>query len=263
MKTLPIFLLLFIANLSAFSQYSLNGVFAEKYSEDSLTPLPNIQITLLENQKFTQSAMDGTFGFENLQKGMYSVQIECGILNKLIIENIELAEDTNLDTILMIVDYNPVAKIVVHSAWSLSSLLETFKNNGSFVKDTLTNNFYEQGLYVEGKTIPDKYREDYLWEGDNYYRQGEWKWKYDTINLLENYNKGIVDGKTCAYYDNGKMIYSGEYKNNRKNGVWIFFDYYSHGNDFSLEYRNGYLVIDLHKFSIKKYNRKINTIYGL
>ena len=39
-----------------------------------------------------------------------------------------------------------------------------------------------------------------------------------------HYDKGLRHGPNMAYYENGKMRYSGFYKNDKKDSIWIYYD---------------------------------------
>jgi antitoxin component YwqK of YwqJK toxin-antitoxin module len=265
MRTLIIMILFFNLSLTLFSQYSIAGVIVEKYSKDSLMPLQNVNIHLIDNNDSVRSDKKGHFKFTHLKKGTYSIKFESGVFNKLILRNIDLTKNILLDTILLAIDYGISYHMVVHSAWSLNTLLDTFSKNGKFVKDTLTNNFYEQGCYRPGFTIPDTnspLRDSYLRDGANYYRQGEWKWKFDSLNVIENYDRGSFNGPKMAYYDNGKKVFTGEFRENIRIGSWNFYDA-NKDNMLSVEFQNGVLIIDLRKISIKDYNDRIGNIYNI
>lgn len=50
------------------------------------------------------------------------------------------------------------------------------------------------------------------------WRQNGMKWSESTYNL------GVLEGKTVSYHENGQVNYIGYYKNDKKDGKWIFFD---------------------------------------
>jgi antitoxin component YwqK of YwqJK toxin-antitoxin module len=261
MKKLIFIIITLLINYGVWGQYSLKGSLATLYSADSLIPITGVYIRLLEKNVECITNKNGQFNFESIASGKYSLEING--LNKIIIRNIELNSDLILDTIRMIIDYSYSPKMVVHSAWSAEELKRTFSENGGFIKDTLSNNYYEQGIYIPEKTIPDStnpYRDDYLWYGNNYYRQGEWKWKNDSINIVENYNKGKLNGSKLVYYENGQLISIGAYVDNVRVGVWKFYD--KQENLFQIEFQNSYVIIDLKTNSIKEYNKRVQNIYN-
>jgi len=61
---------------------------------------------------------------------------------------------------------------------------------------------------------------------DNLEREGLWMSFYDNgIKWSESYySKGKLDGHSLTFYPNGKVRYVGEYRNNEKFGVWMFYD---------------------------------------
>jgi len=53
---------------------------------------------------------------------------------------------------------------------------------------------------------------------------GEWKWFYENGNLriIENYRSGKRDGLFKEYLADGKLITSGEYSDDQKEGMWFY-----------------------------------------
>jgi hypothetical protein len=260
MKRILIFnITILIFNLRLLCQFSISGHIAMPYSADSLIPLSGMDVRLIEKNILLTTNKNGFYIFDGLDTGLYSLEISG--FNKIIIKNIEIRNKILLDTIQMILDYGSSPSGFIHSIMTAEDIKSWYANIGTLVRDTLTNNLYDQGIYISGETLPDstdpnwKY---YIWEGDNLYRQGEWNWKGDSINIIENYDNGRLNGQRTIY-NNEKIIVIGNYKNNIKNGIWKFFN--NNGDLFETEFRNGYLVIDLKVYPIKYYNSRIQEIY--
>jgi len=86
-----------------------------------------------------------------------------------------------------------------------------------FYKDNVKSgewNFY----YVTGKIEQKgKYNKNGL-------PTGEWKWFYDNgnIRIEENYKSGKREGYFKEYLPDGKLITSGEYSDDLKEGLWYY-----------------------------------------
>ena len=80
--------------------------------------------------------------------------------------------------------------------------------NGSFIKYYLDNNLKEKGEFYYGAKVN--------------------AWKYWHINgnihKIENYDKGLLDGKYYVYNDKTQLIVNGQYKKNLKYGIWKLYD---------------------------------------
>jgi hypothetical protein len=238
-----------------FSQYSVSGSIVIPYSLDSLIPLNKLDIYLIDKDKVTLTDINGHFSFDNLEKGNYSIEIggSESIFNKLIISDILVTKRINLDTIQIIQDFSNPSWTSLASAISISGLRYIYKDNGQLILDTITNNFYDHGLYREGRSIVDP--KDSVWR---LYRQGEWK----NDRYILYYDHGRLNGD-FSILDSSRqnIICRGYYKNYKRDGIWIYYD--AEGKeDFRINFIDDYLIINQTDFNLNDYRSNIWRIYN-
>lgn len=81
-----------------------------------------------------------------------------------------------------------------------------------------------------GKLLHGNYKKTYkdrvlAEQGDFHYglKDKEWIRWYDNgkIKEISNWNKGVLSGKFKEYQESGELLFTGTYRNNRKQGRWI------------------------------------------
>ena len=255
MRIIITILICFISISPIISQYSIHGFVGIPYSDDSIMPISNIDIYLLEKDRVTLTDAMGKFDFNNIEKGTYSIKIG-GLkssYNKLLITNIQVTHNVTLDSIIVIVDYSNPSWMSLGRVLTVNGLKNLYAENGQFELDTVTSNFYDHGLYRERQSINDP--SDSVWR---FYRQGTWK----NDNYILNYDHGRLNGEICKLDSSKQNITCrGYYKNDQRNGLWTY--YHKDGKiDFSISYIDDFLIIDQNKYSIKDYNSNIWRMYN-
>ncbi len=129
----------------------------------------------------------------------------------------------------------------------------TLKQTGQIIngkKQGLTKEYYKNGqlsfeYYLENGLLQGpfkKYHSSGLVATEGRFNHGELDGEirrytqFGKLESIENYERGKSNGKTY-YYENGKVIISGEMKDNKEHGLWEFF-YLNEDGDY---YRSQYL----------------------
>jgi antitoxin component YwqK of YwqJK toxin-antitoxin module len=95
----------------------------------------------------------------------------------------------------------------------------------------VTGEFKGKGLFLNDKRIGEwifYYPNSKIEQVGKYDKkgraQGEWKWFYDSGNILriENYIDNLRNGPMLEYTEDGKIITKGEYLDDLKEGLWLY-----------------------------------------
>jgi antitoxin component YwqK of YwqJK toxin-antitoxin module len=112
-------------------------------------------------------------------------------------------------------DNHPVGEFIRYFPNGNRMALMNFCNDGVRAETTL---YYEDGTLAAQGVYTDE-KKDSIWRYFSYYD--------NRLAGIETYNKGVRDGISCVYYDNGNISESFWYENGARNGPWR--QYYENG----------------------------------
>lgn len=90
---------------------------------------------------------------------------------------------------------------------------------------------------------------------NNEERHGLWKSFYENQNLWSicDYTNGVREGRSMVYYQNGSLMTSGFFKNDKLDSTWVAFD--EHGDTVGVtQYKHGTVIYSYDKTNVAPVN---------
>lgn len=141
------FLLCFALSFPLFAQHSIKGIVLDNTNKDELI---GVKVQLFSNQvllAYMITDIEGTFGFENIKKGQYVLELQCpGFRNKSVEVVVENRGEEQLQIVLEV-----ILPIMLGSS-SLEDILKTNIEDNKYTSIQQENNL--RGFVTEKKGTP-------------------------------------------------------------------------------------------------------------